>query len=813
MTEQINHYRLLAGALCVGLNLLAPKPAHALNYADEVHGLSVQPGLFDLYKDNNNGRLLLAIRNFDSPFLMMSSLPNGLGSNDVGLDRGQPSALHLVEFRRVGKRVLLVELNTRFVAHSDNADERASVQQAFAESILWGNDLLAESLEHQVLVDFSSYLLADRHRVINTLNQTEQGAYHVDEKRSALAFENTKSFPDNTEMEAALTFSGPGQGNFVRDVAVDAESLTLRQHVSFLRLPADGFRPRIYHPYSGSYSVSAYDFSTPLSNSLDTHYQVRHRLQKTDPSQALSPVKKPITYYLDRGTPEPVRSALLEGARWWSTAFEKAGFKDAFRVEMMPAGIDPMDIRYNTILWVHRATRGWSYGSYMADPRTGEIIKGAVTLGSQRVRQDILIAESLLAPYGRNDEASRKDMAEQMSLARMRQLAAHEVGHTLGFQHNFAASRLGNGSVMDYPHPMLTLDGDAQISVNNAYGTGLGPWDDYLVKHAYSEFTADQEPAALGAIREQAKAAGLHYVTDADSRAPGDSHPDGLLWDFGPDSLRTFDLLMNARHRALDNFSKAVLPADRQLGELEARLVPVYLLHRYQTEAVARLLGGASYEYGLVADTAAGSRIVDAAVQREALKRLLQTLGAETLALPKNILELMTPPSPDYGRTREYFPTSTAPLFDALAAVESGAAQTTQFMFDTSRLNRLAWQHAADHNQLGLDELFKSVFESTWTKSYTTNNNSSFEVVQLAIDWVVIEATIDALDSGQLHASVAATIRAQLAGWVQWLTTHPGAGVEAQSRAEAAHYLSSYLHDAASVKKHGPFTIPPGAPI
>ncbi|NQD38236.1 DUF5117 domain-containing protein [Permianibacter sp. IMCC34836] len=800
-------------------------------------GLTRQAGFFDLYRDPGKGRLLLGIQHFDQPFLLTTSLPYGLGSNDVGLDRGQPGEMRMVEFRRVGNRVLLVQRNTRFVANSDSALERASVREAFAESVLWAGDVLTDIAAEAgtdaartaasktvdktadsktAVVDLTSFVVADRHGIAARLAGSQQGSYKLDDKRSVPVFDDSKTFPDNTELQALLTFSGPGEGQFVRDVAVDPESLTLQQRISLVRLPADGFQPRPYHPASGGIDIGFYDFAKPLSASLDTRYQVRFRLEKTNPTAALSPVKKPIVYYLDAGTPEPVRSALLEGARWWSAAFEQAGFKDAFRVELMPADMDPMDIRYNTIQWVHRATRGWSYGTFLHDPRTGEIIKGAVTLGSQRVRQDILIAESLLAPYGKANQAELTAMAEQMALARMRQLAAHEVGHTIGFNHNFAASRQGNGSVMDYPHPLLTVKPDNSLDLSKAYGVGIGPWDVYLVKHAYSQFPAEQESAALAQLRQQIAATGMQYVSDNDARSPGMSNSDGLLWDYGPDSQQSFDQLLAVRRQALQQFSPAVLPPDRQRGELEARLVPVYLLHRYQTEAVARQLAGAAYQYDLNAlnrGSEAGAQPVAAATQRAALSRLVRLLSAEELALPANVLDVLTPPAIGYARGREYFTSRMTPVFDALAAVESAAALSSQLLFEPSRLNRLAWQQARDAQQPGVAELMRSVFAGTWQRDAVDANLIAGDAVQLSANWTVLDALIATLDGGQLHPTVAAELREQLGQWQQWLADHGKRGLLGSNRRDAAHFISQYLSNPDSVKRRPLPAIPPGAPI
>lgn len=808
MHAVLRRYAVLA-LLAAGL-----VPATHAAAADVLDGLQRKEGFLEIWTDPAKGRLLLGVERLDTPLLLVTSLPHGLGSNDVGLDRGQPGNVREVEFRRAGPRLLLVERNTRFIASAANPAERASAREAFAESVLWSGEILQSARTTRVLADFSSFLLADRHGVAQRLEGSEQGKYSVDKDRSTVLLDQARSFPDNTELEALLTFEGDGKGEFVRQVSMDPTSLSLRQHLSLVRFPADGFHARRYHPASGAFSQGAYDFSQPLADSLDVRVQPRFRLEKTDPGAALSPVKKPIVFYLDPGTPEPVRSALLEGANWWRGAFEKAGFKDAFRAELLPPGADPMDIRYNVISWVHRATRGWSYGAALTDPRNGEIIKGSVTLGSQRVRQDILIAEALLAPYARDNADVLTQRAQEMALARLRQLAAHEVGHALGFAHNFAASRHGNGSVLDYPHPLLGLsDAQGLPALQPAYGSGIGPWDEFVVKHAYGEFAPGSEERALAELRKQAAAAGLEYVSDNDARSPGAAHPDGLLWDYGPDSLKTFDELMTVRRRALDEFGRGVLPPQRQLGEIEARLVPVYLLHRYQTEAVARLLGGASYRYGLAGDTAPGTEIVAAADQRAALQRLLRTLSAAELALPPNVLDSTTPPGNDYERTREYFATRNGPLFDPLSAAGAASAQTLQFLFDPARLNRLAWQHARDTQQPGVTEVLDAAFGATWQRDGGGDKQPGAGAVQLAVNWTTLDALLATLDGGQLHAQVDAEVRTRLGSWQQWLQRNGGGENLAASRREAAALIGRYLADPKSVKLRPLPAVPPGAPI
>ncbi len=796
--------------LLAGGSVVAAEAAPKSSFSEATRAAEHLPGFFDVWRDAQRGRVLLGVRELNEPFLMIVSLPWSLGSNDIGLDRGQSGEAQLVEFRRAGERLLLVELNTKFRAATESADEALSVRQAFPESVLWSGRILAEQggAEGRLLVDFGDFLTSDRHGVARRLAFTQQGRYEVDAARSAVLPEDARSFPDNTELEALLTFQGPGEGRHVREVAMDAHSFSLRQHLSLVRLPPPGFAPRPYHPASGGLSVGWLDYAQPLAASLDQRVQPRFRLQHRDPAARSGEVLKPIVFYVDRGAPEPVRRALLEGASWWAASFAKAGFENAYRVELLPEGADPMDVRYSLITWAHRRTRGWSYGQPIVDPRTGEIIKGAVTLGSQRVRQDILIAETLLAPYDKPNSAELAGKAEQMALARLRQLAAHEVGHALGFAHNFSASRHGNGSVMDYPHPLLKLEADGSVSLGDAYGVGTGPWDDFIVAHAYGEFAPGGEAAALARLRADIARAGYGYIADQDARAPGDAERDGLLWDFGADPLAAFDSLLRIRAVALANFSRGVLPPDRQAGEIEARLVPLYLLHRYQSEAVARLIGGVSYRYAEAGEGPLGAAPVEAATQRAAIERLVSTLGAEQLALPANVLDLVTPPGNEYRRGREYFATGMAPLFDPLAAAEAAAAQTSEFLFAPERVNRLAWQHARDPAMPGVGELLEATFRASW-QHRPPGLPSGAAAVQEAANWVVLESLLHSLNGEVLHPQVAARMRLALAGWAGRLQR----GADSPSRSEAAGLIERFLADPAAVKLRAPPTIPPGAPI
>src|SRR6266481_3972722 len=458
--SKVSRWFLLAllGCGASGVAAARPETPQTATIAQKTAGAEKLPGYFNLYWDARQGKLWLEIDKWNSEFLYQSGLPAGVGSNDIGLDRGQLSGpARIVRFERSGPKVLLVQENFRFRAVSNDADEKRAVHDSFAESVIWGFTAAAEENGH-LLVDATDFYLRDAHGVTAALKRTKQGAYKLEGSRSAIYLANTKNFPLNTEVEATLTFTGDEPGKWVKDVTPDATAVTVREHHSFVQLPPVGYKTRGYDPRSSFYGISFLDYATPVSEPIMKRFTARHRLQKKDPAAAMSEPVEPIIYYLDRGAPEPIRTALLEGARWWNQAFKAVGYKNAFRVEMLPEGADMMDLRYNVIQWVHRATRGWSYGASVVDPRTGEIIKGHVTLGSLRVRQDYLIAEGLLAPYEKGKPASLK--MQEMALARLRQLAAHEVGHTLGLRHNYSASTVNRSSVMDYPPPVAKLAAD-----------------------------------------------------------------------------------------------------------------------------------------------------------------------------------------------------------------------------------------------------------------------------------------------------------------------------------------------------------------
>ncbi|MDR3695809.1 zinc-dependent metalloprotease [Mucilaginibacter sp.] len=669
-------------------------------------------GYFNFYWDEKNGHILLEVDKFNTEFLYVNSLPAGIGSNDLGLDRGQIGGSRIVKFIKSGPRVLLIQPNYDYRAVSNNAEERKSVEEAFAQSVLWGFKVQAEEND-KVLIDFTPFLLRDAHHIADRLSSSGQGSYNIDESRSAVYLPDTKDFPDNSEFEAIITLTGKAKGNEIRSVTPDADAVTVRMHHSFIQLPDSNYKPRRFDPRSGLYDVSYMDYATPIDEPIVKHMATRHRLEKKDPSAAMSEAKKPIVYYVDPGAPPLVRNALIEGASWWNQAFEAAGYKNAFRVETLPDTVDPMDIRYNIIQWIHRSTRGWSYGESIIDPRTGEIIKGQVSLGSLRVRQDFLIAEGLLQPYEDGKPADSALM--KMVFARLRQLAAHEVGHTLGLQHNFAASVNNRASVMDYPAPLFSLKADGTVDLSKAYASGIGGWDKRAILYGYQDFPAGtNEDKALKDIISETLKQGYLYITDEDARPADGAHPQAHLWDNGTNAADELNRLMIIRKHLLDNFSEKAIRPDVPMATLEEVLVPVYLLHRYQVEAASKMLGGVYYTYAIKNDGQTVTKLIPPADQWKAFDALMSTLSPDALALPEKLIEKI-PPRPDgYPRTRELFKSRTGLTFDPMAAAESAAGTTIEFMLNPQRAERLVEYKSRDNTQPGLIPVLDKLVTQTW---------------------------------------------------------------------------------------------------
>lgn len=689
------------------LALAGPAAAKARSDAtDPVAGLARQEGLVLVYADAAKGRVLVALPKPDADgiagrYLYVSALKTGLGSAPVGLDRARLGDTQVLAFRKVGGKVLAEFENTRFRAAGAPVAEQAAAREAFATSVVWAGKVEATLPDGRLLVDLSSFLTRDVIGIADALKQAGEAGYKPVGDLSVVDTSAVKVFPENVEFEALQTYASDTPGPETRNIAPDPKLITLAVRHSLVKLPEPGYQPRAFDPRSGAFDGLVLDYAAPLDQDIVQRLARRFRLEKTDPAAAVSTVKKPIVFYVDRAAPEPIRTALQEGAQWWAKAFEAAGFKDAYRVEIMPEGADPLDVRYSVINWVNRATRGWSYGQAVTDPRTGEIVKGSVLLGSLRVRQDMLIFEGLVGA----DESGKGGPNDpiQVSLARIRQLSAHEVGHSLGFAHNFAASTQDRASVMDYPAPRVKLT-DGKIDLSDAYGVGVGKWDAFTVDWLYG----DGDPAAKAARAAQT----LRYVTDQDARAVGTGQPYGAIWDDGDEPVAELARVMAVRRVAIDRFGPQALRPGEPAQALKRKYVPIYLLHRYQLEAAAKLLGGVDFSYAVRGDPSAKAEVVPAARQRAALAGLLAAMTPQALDTPEALIPYLS--SGQSGDTdRQYqievFDGAGGPVFDALNAADVGAGMVLDALLAPDRLARLTEQHRRDAAQPGVGEVVDSL--------------------------------------------------------------------------------------------------------
>ncbi len=788
-------------AFLICFSLLLP----GLAAAKAVAGLDKMPhypGLFDLWWDADKGRVLMEVDNFDKDFLYLVTLPNGIGSNDIGLDRGQLGTERVVYFLRAGPKVLMIARNLEYRANTRNPAEQRAVEQAFAQSVLASFTVEGER-NRGVIVDITPLLVSDAYQISARLQSVNEGRFSLNASLSSPDPTTLKSFERNSLAEAWLTYVGEQPGSELESVVPDPTHVTVKTRHHFVALPEEPLAARAYHPQAGYFSVAYRDYAVALDQAIEQRLLVRHRLQKKEPSAAVSEPVAPIVYYVDAGAPEPIRSALVEGASWWNQAFAAAGYKNAFQVKVLPADADPLDLRYNTIQWVHRSTRGWSYGSSIVDPRSGEILKGHVSLGSLRVRQDMLIAEALTSPFGADGDQGQAVQA--MALARLRQLSAHEVGHTLGLAHNFFASANNDASVMDYPHPKLSLDSSGQVSLANAYATGIGAWDKLAIAYGYSDFASGTDEAeALAAIINKADAQGLRFISDPDVRGPATAHAGAHLWDNGPDVLAEFDNLMQVRRAALAHFSDNALRPGQAMGDLELTLVPLYLLHRYQAEAVAKLIGGVDYDYALHDAEQTAVRQVPVAQQKAALAALIASLRPSELTLRSELLPLLHPPAYGYSRTREAFQHLTANAFDSAAPARAAAQLVVGMLLDSRRAERLLQQTQLNSNQLGL---FEALHEIGLGLVLPANGaDSGSDQITLAVAWVTLrELQRLAVDPAASDSAKAATL-AELTRLQKQLKR----GDQAQMLAAE---IKRFLAAPSAGMIPGKVVVPPGSPI
>jgi len=804
-----------------------PGPVNLPSISEKTEGMDHLEGYFNLHWDRRNGRLFWEMDKLDTEFLYQVSLASGLGSNPVGLDRGRLAGTYVFVAQRIGPRILLLQRNYRYRALSNSPEEIRAVRESFAPSVHWGFEVAAENVDGAVLVDATEFFLQDRAGTAQQMEKAGQGKFELDPNRSAFFLPRTKAFPRNTEIETMLTFTSPKPGPLVQSVAASGEAVTLRQHHSLVKLPDPGYTPRRLDPRIGINGPTIQDYATAIDEDLRVHWVARHRLRKKDPSLPRSEAVAPLVYYIDRGIPEPIQSAVIESSRWWNDAFEAAGYIDAFRVELLPAEADPLDIRYNVVYWNHRSTRGWSYGDTVVDPRTGEIIKGNVNLGSLRLKQDHLLGTGLIPPYSGGTsqyspcglsaapgfeylaQVTPEADAVKMALARVRQLTAHEIGHTLGFPHNYLASSYGRASVMDYPAPLIGIGADEKLDFSDAYAAEIGAYDKLAVEWLYQDFPEGTDEAeVLNSLVEEGLSRGIEFMGHIDNHFVGAAHPTASVWDNGSDLVAGLKHEIEVRRLALQSFGPEAIRKGDPLSALETVLVPLYLHHRFQLNSAAQSLGGADYHYALRGDGRTHQRIVPGTKQREALETILSTLTVDFLALPERILQMIAPPAFRRGEG-ERFERYTGLTFDSLAAAESAAHFSLAAILHPRRMARLVEFGSRSREYPDLGDVVDRLIEATWKapppdELYPAQIQ---EVIQQAVIEELLTQAGDVHNRSQVRAILTDRLL-QLANSLEslsQLTPH-----QAQTVADIRRWENRPEGDGRGVQ---PLGLPPGSPI
>jgi hypothetical protein len=790
----------------------APPPATTI--ASRTAGFERRDGFVPLWIDPRQGRLYAELPREPLRALFWTSLATGFGSNPVGLDRGASGADQVVRFERDGDRVLMVLENTGFRTSLDDAAHRRSVEESFPSSTVAALPVLAEE-GSRTLVDLTEVAYRDWNDIGGALGRLNQGTYAVARDRSSIDRAHTRAYPGNSEIDVALSFTTTARpGGIPSRIVPDARAFTLRQHLSLLPLP-DGYRPRELDPRVGYFGVTFKDYGQPIQRALEQRWISRHRLERMDPADPRSPVRTPIVYYVDPGIPEPVRQATLDGVRFWAQAFERAGLPGAFRAELLPEGADPLDARYNVVQWENRNERGWSVGGSLGDPRTGQILKGMARMDSHRARTDYNLYAALMGA-----DAAAADTA--FVLARVRQVSAHEVGHTLGLAHNYIASTNERASVMDYPAPRVRYGRNHTIDISQAYASGPGDYDVWAIRWGYGIFPAASERDSLAAIVREGLQKGYLYLSDADARPESSSDPRTNLWDDAADAITFLEEQTSVRRLALDKFGLRNIRAGEPVATLQERLAPLYFWHRFALNGVAKMIGGMTYANTVKGDGQVATRPIDGAAQRKALSWLLSTLQPHMLAIPDTVLTLLGPRPSGYGGpvnnsnspVGELFRGRTDPAFDELSAARTLAQMIVDGILQRERAARLVTFANRGPNMLTLGETIDSLVARTWgqpDRGYSPKFVALFRVTQRAVADRLLTLAADADAAPEVRAMAEYQI-----GRLRPVAVRRSAGGDTMNRAHWASIAGDFARwmDRRELPKPTPaLAAPPGDPF